>query len=83
MQTQVLFEGFEVAVVVQQLVAGSDAKGGDKRVDRVENRESKPAQCAVILRRGDGQFRTACLKDGEPIERFHGLSKLRFAPNSL
>jgi hypothetical protein len=40
-QSQMLFEGFEVAVMVQQLVAFLNAECGDDAVDRLAYGEPK------------------------------------------
>jgi limonene-1,2-epoxide hydrolase len=82
-QPQVPFEVVKVAVVVEQFMAFLDAKGGDKRVNRVADCDAKLTQSTVILCRGDSQSATAGFEEYKLAERIHCLSEAFVAANAL
>ena len=55
LQTEVVFEGVEVAVVVEEGVAFGDAEGGDNAVDGLADGNAACAEETVVVGRGYSQ----------------------------
>jgi hypothetical protein len=82
-QAQVGFEGVEVAVIVQQLVAFFDAEGSDDAVDRLAYGDSPALQFAKVLSGANRQFGGHGRKNLKSPESFFGLAKVPVKTNAL
>src|SRR3954447_9556552 len=82
-QSEVLGEGIEIPVVVQQLIPALDASGCNHRIDGLANRYAQPAQCAEILRRLNGDFLPAQLHHHQRSQHFPGVMEIPFVMEAL
>jgi hypothetical protein len=82
-QVEVLLKEVEISVVVQQLVAGLNAEGGQETIDCAANGDAESAQYAVVAGRLNGQRSGKGIKDRHGTEKLIGLAKAAVEADSL
>ena len=82
-QSQVLLEGLEILIAVQQLVTGSDAECGNHAIDGFSYREAATLQKPEVLCSCNGQPFSESVKDSKCSQLFSCFTKLAIVANSL
>ncbi|MGB0066095.1 MAG: hypothetical protein WBP85_16755, partial [Terracidiphilus sp.] len=63
LQAKMFFKGVIVAVTVQELISGFNAKRRDNAIDDLSHRNSKIAQIPVVLRGSNRRIYRKCLEN--------------------
>jgi hypothetical protein len=74
---------FEIAILVQELVAPSDAEGGDDDIYRLARRQAEASQGAIKPRRFDRRLITQHVFYLEYAQRSFHSRRVRFVARAL